>query len=182
MLMELFRRLRAKIICHLALLVVVGLLGGCQGVFENKKPLPCPVVTIVDQARSFSEKIGKGDKDDQIKGEIVDIKGTCVYPSGKVEIDLSLAISFKIVRNKFDRKLRVKFGYFVAIPKFHPEPAGKRVFLVTVDFDKGEQDRRVVEEISVRIPISKGSSAYEYPIFIGYDLGPEQVNAGRHKN
>ncbi|MBR86621.1 MAG: hypothetical protein CMM29_07480, partial [Rhodospirillaceae bacterium] len=76
-----------------------------------------------------------------------------------------------------------KFGFFVAIPDFFPNPEGKKVFYKSITFPKNSDKIRLADrEIIIRIPIIDRDVSSKTIIFLGFNLTKNQLNYNRKTN
>jgi len=166
------------------LLAPLFLLGGC-GVFGKKEPpLPCPPVYLVKQAAFLTQyqEGGLGDITDvRLRNRIVDFKGECTYKRKNTELTVVLSVVFDMTRGAANRDRRAEFSYFVAMPKFHPDPAGKRVFGVAANFRENETRKLAVDTVEIKVPIARKGALREYAIYIGFQLTPQQLEDNKRR-
>ncbi len=159
------------------MLSACGLFGG-----NKSPPPPCPKVFLLKNANSvtYFRPTPIQDMTDILATiKIVDFMGECSYNKKRTKANISLKLTFDIKRGPADRKKETSFQYFVAIPKFHPAPKGKSIFLLRAKF-KGSQTRiKLLDEVSVEIPISKNSKVDQYSVYIGLQVTPQQLKYKR---
>lgn len=150
---------------------------GC-GMFDRRPAPPCPPVLVVKEASKltlYREGPGRDVTDVLFEGQVVDFRGGCEWNRARTEVDLEIRVAFDVQRGPANRDRRASFRYFVAIPAFHPAPEGKRVFLHEVAFPENVARLRSGDTVRLRIPIAKGKTWEDYPVYIGFQLTPEQA-------
>jgi hypothetical protein len=167
---------------------VAGLIGlallttGC-GLFGPKTPPPpCPPVLILKDAGSltrYKPDAGKDITDVIFQGKIVDFKGLCDYNKERTRVTINLNIAFDMTRGPANKSRKAAFGYFVAIPRFHPAPQGKRIFPLSADFPENSTRVRINDEVTLEIPIDRKVKRSEYAVYIGLDITQEELRANR---
>ena len=152
-------------------------------VFKPKAPPDCPTVLVLKEAADLSRfKPGPGrDITDQLfGGKLIDFKGDCGYD--KKGVDLNLLVKFEITRGPALSDRVARFSFFVAIPKFHPSSAGKRVFPVAVEFPTNRTRIRYADEIEIKIPLPPGPRKIDdLEVFLGFQLSPDELIFNRRK-
>jgi hypothetical protein len=148
--------------------------------FGKSAPLPpCPPVAIVGETAKlvkFRPGPGRDLTDVEYEAEISDFQGKCDYDKRGANIDITIA--FTIARGPAMASQQAQFDYFVAIPKYLPSNAGKRVFPVAVKFDTSAQRGVQTDEVHLQIPVQPNDSD-TYEIYLGLQLSPEQLEFNR---
>lgn len=150
---------------------------GC-GLFGGKEAArPCPPVLLLEDAREltkFRPGPGRDITDIEYEARLVDFTGSCEYDDDEAEVELRMA--FLVEQGPAAKKGPARFKYFVAIPRFHPKPEGKRIFDVSVEFKTPQ--RRVIheEELELKIPIPAKMSSSKFEVYIGIQLSREQLD------
>jgi hypothetical protein len=160
------------------------LLAACSGpVFEREETRPCPPVrmeaTTADLTR-FRPGPGRDLTDVVLEAELTGYQGECQYDDDarSVRVDLVLAFSASLGPAATDRQQA--FEYYVAIPRFYPDPKGKQVFESTIVFPENTNRVRYVgEELSIEVPLGADGAAAEVPVYIGFQLTAEQIEYNR---
>jgi len=155
-------------------------LSGCS-VFDKSVPPPCPPVYILSDASHLTKyRAGSGRDltDVELEAEIVGFKGGCSYDEKGGEVILQLG--FEVKRGPAAKTRDFQLDYFIAIPKFFPDPAAKAVFTVPVKFPEGMDVARTTdEEVSLRIPVKTKQIINEYEIYLGFQVTPEELELNR---
>ena len=164
---------------------LAALAGGC-GLFEEKKPPPpCPPIFVLKDAGKltrYKPSSGNDITDILFQGNVIDFRGFCEYNKPRTEVEITLSIAFEIQRGPANTNRKADFGYFIAIPKFHPAPQGKKVFPLNTVFEDNTTRARLTDEISLTIPLDRTVRRSEYGIYIGFDLTQDELKdnqAGR---
>lgn len=155
-------------------------LSGCS--FEPVPP--CPGIRIDTTTSSLTEfKPGEGRDlaDVKYQAEIVSFEGTCQFDDGGVEavMDIDMIISGGPAAEPGP----IDLYYFVAIPRFFPEPDGKKVFSRSYRIPAGGARRERLTESNVRIfvPLEDRLTAAGYDIYLGFQLTDEQLKYNRSR-
>jgi len=163
--------------------VPLGLLAACSGVFEQAEERPCPPVRLEASTATltaFRPGQGRDLTDVELEAEIVGYQGECQYDDedGSVTVDLALGMTAALGPGATERVQAIR--YFVALPRFYPSEQGKQVFEASLAFPENiDRVRYVGEELSINVPMDPDDSALDYPIYIGFQLTPEQVEYNR---
>jgi hypothetical protein len=75
----------------------------------------------------------------------------------------------------------IDVDYFVAIPQYFPDPAGKHVFEVHHHLQPGSGRTARIDEHDVRafIPLKKEEPAAAYDVYVGLQLTPDELAYNR---
>ena len=162
---------------------IISMLSACGSFGANKSPPPpCPKVLLLKNANSityFRPTPTQDFTDILATIEIVDFTGECSYNKKRTKATIRIKLIFEIKRGPADKKKETSFQYFVAIPKFHPAPKGKGIFPLRAKF-KGNQTRiKLLDEISVEIPMTKNHKVDQYSVYIGLQVTPQQLKYNR---
>jgi len=163
--------------------VPLGLLAACAGVFEQAEERPCPPVLLEASTATltaFHPGPGRDLTDVELEAELAGYQGECQYndDDGSVTVDLALDMMAALGPAATGRVHTIQ--YFVALPRFYPSERGKQVFEASLAFpDNIDRVRYVGEELSIEVPMDPNDSALDYPIYIGFQLTPEQVEYNR---
>ncbi len=112
---------------------------------------------------------------------VVDFRAQCKYNRKRTEVDIDLSVVFDVRRGPADSSRKAAFGYFVAIPQFHPAPQGKQVFPTSVDFEGNQTRVRYGDKIELTIPLDPKRSRRKYAVYIGFQLTAAEVEANRRR-
>jgi hypothetical protein len=160
------------------LALALGALSGCA--FEPVPP--CPEVRIDDataRLTQFKEAGTESITDVMYQAEIVAYDGTCRFNDDGVEVvmDLDMVVS----GGPAVEPGPVDLYYFVAIPRFYPQAAGKKVFRRTYRVPSGgaRQDRITESNVRIFIPLEDNLTAAGYDIYLGFQLTDAQLRYNR---
>lgn len=171
---------RNKVIRGCAVLLAL-MLAGC-GMFDKKQPPPCPPISVLADAGDlvrYKPGPGRDITDVVFEAKISNFRGSCSYRDKNTKVSIDLAVMIDLKRGPADRDGKAAFEYFVAIPKFHPAPEGKRVLPIQVEFVRNRTRLRVTDALELDIPIANGGKGDNYPVFIGFQLSPEELRENR---
>ena len=173
---------------HLCCLIglIISLLSACSSLGGNKNSRPpCPKTFLLKNANSLTYfRSGPTQDVTDILAEIaiIDFTGECIYNKKRTRAHMNLKLTFDIKRGPADKKKETHFQYFVAIPKFHPAPKGKNIFPLRAQF-KGSKTRiKMLDEVSIQIPIRKNSAVDQYSVYIGLQLTSQQLKYNRSES
>ncbi len=161
------------------------------GLFNPKKenPKPCPVFKILKDAKkitSFKNSKAKDISDIMFEAEIIGYSGKCEYKKQdklETEIVIELEVLVDLFRGPANNTNSAKFGFFIAIPTFFPNPEGKKIFYQSITFPKNSDKIRMIDsEIIIRIPITDRNVNAKTIIFMGFNLTKNQLNYNRKTN
>jgi hypothetical protein len=149
------------------------------GVMEEKKPPPpCPPIFVLKDAgtlRVYKPGPGRDLTDVVMEGQISDFRAVCEYSKDRSKADVALSIVFEATRGPAATDRKLSFEYFIAIPKFHPAPAGKKTFTVTGEFPENTSRLRTADEVRLQIPFVSGEPLEDYAVYLGFQLTHEQL-------
>ena len=167
----------------LALAVCVALGAAGCGVFGDKKlKLPCPNFLLLGHAEDmtrFRAGSGRDITDVDFRAKIVNFRGTCEHTRSEVEAEFFVEIA--VQRGPANRSREASFEYFVAIPRFHPAPAGKKTLAVKVTFEENQTRLFYRDEIAIKIPLQSGESGVNYDVYLGFQLDADQLEYNRRR-
>ena len=160
------------------------LVAGC-GLFKKEGPPPCPRVSVLSDAGKlvrYREGPGRDLTDVLFEAGISKFVGECAYRDNNTRVTIELSVVFDLRRGPANRDRKAGFEYFVAIPRFHPAPEGKRRLPIRVEFPGNRTRSRVTDVLEVEIPIAKGSKGTDYPVFIGFQLSASELRENRARS
>jgi len=141
------------------LIVFTFTLSGCLPWPNVAKPPSCPMVTLIQDPPLFG--------DTRVQSSIVNFSGKCGYKRKKTALELSLSLVFEVKRKNSNAAFSHNQGYYVAIPKFYPNPMGKRIFSFPIKFAANEKRVRASDRVRITIPLKVGTPIDEYVIYVG---------------
>lgn len=172
----------AKKVSHTPFLAALALtiLSGCA-----LEPVPpCPEIRIDSNTSTLTKfKPGEGRDitDVMYQAEIVSFEGTCQFDDDGVEavMDVDMMVS----GGPAVEPGQIDLYYFVAIPRFFPDPAGKKVFSRKYKIPSGGPRRERLTESNVRIfiPLEDKLTAAGYDVYLGFQLTDEQLQYNRQR-
>ena len=168
-----------------AVLVLGGAVAACGLMTPGKPPPPCPPILVLKDAATLTKLrpgSGRDITDVLYSGQITDFRAECKFEKDLSEVEIRLNIAFVLTRGAANTDRKVRFEYFVAMPRFHPLPQGKKVFGKSGEFTGNRARLGAVEEVTLTIPLQKGSKLDEYRILIGFQLTPQEIEFNRSRN
>ena len=165
----------------LALSVVVGVTS-CNFVGENKQPPPCPNFLLLAQAErmtKFSDGPGRDITDVDFNTKITNFQGSCDHTESGIEAELFIEIA--VQRGPANRSRKANFEYFIAIPRFHPAPAGKKILPITVKFKENKNRLVYRDRVYLEIPLGHKDIAANYDVYLGFQLTGKQLKFNRRR-
>ncbi len=161
--------------------VVYAVLAGCA-----LEPVPpCPEIRIDSSTARLTEFApGRGRQDITdiaYEAEIVSFEGTCEFDGDGVEVTMDM--DMMISGGPAAEPGPVDLFYFVAIPRFHPDPAGKKIFdrRYTVPRSGARRERITESNIRVFIPLEDKLLGGAYDVYLGFQLNDEQLEYNRSR-
>ncbi len=141
------------------LIVFTFTLSGCLPWPNVAKPPSCPEVTLIQDPPLFG--------DTRVQSSIVNFSGKCGYKRKKTALEVSLSLVFEVKRKNSSDVFSHNQVYYVAIPKFYPNPMGKRVFSFPIKFAVNEERVRASDRVRITIPLKVGTPIDDYVIYVG---------------
>ena len=141
------------------LIVFTFTLSGCLPWPNVAKPPSCPKVTLIQDPPLFG--------DTRVQSSIVNFSGKCGYKRNKTALEVSLSLVFDVKRKNSSDVFSHNQVYYVAIPKFYPNPMGKRVFSFPIKFAVNEKRVRASDRVRITIPLKVGTPIDDYVIYVG---------------
>jgi hypothetical protein len=157
-------------------------LAGC-GLFEkDRRTAACPRFLILggaEEVTKFRPGAGRDPTDVAFRATVSDFNGTCEYDADKVRV--KLYVVFDLVRGPANAARAANFEYFIALPQFHPQPAGKRIFTVNARFEGELQRVAYRDAIDLTIPVKEKEVGADYEVYLGFQLTPEEAEYNRSR-
>jgi hypothetical protein len=153
------------------------LLAACSG--DDEVVPACPDVLLVPDAARLVRFTGPGRDLTDVRFEIA-LQGaglSCEYDDEGMEG--ALQVSFVASRGPADRDRLAPFTYFVAVVTADKQVVTRRQFDLAVPFEGNRSRVAVSEELTPRIPLKAGESVFDYRIFVGLSLTPEELRYNR---
>lgn len=140
-------------------IVFTFMLSGCLPWPNVAKPPSCPEVILIQDPPLFG--------DTRVQSSIVNFSGKCGYKRNKTALEVSLSLVFEVKRKNSSDVFSHNQVYYVAIPKFYPNPMGKRVFSFPIKFAVNEERVRASDRVRITIPLKVGTRIDDYLIYVG---------------
>ena len=169
---------------YLALLIFSILAAALSGCAIEPVP-PCPNIRIDSVTAGFTV-FGPGGGQDitdiAYQAEIVSFEGTCSFDDDGVEVSMDMDII--VSGGPAVEPGNIDLYYFVALPRFHPEPAGKKIFTRRHKIPNSGARRNRISESNIRIfiPLEDRLTAAAYDVYLGFQLTDEQLGYNRSRN
>jgi hypothetical protein len=183
-LVRLVRAVRRRRVAALALLLPL-LSAACTDVFRQPETRPCPPIRLertTAELTRFRPGPGRDLTDVVLEAELTGYQGTCAYNDAGDAVTVELTLAFAAALGPAADDRTQAFSYFVAVPRFFPEPAGKKVFEATITFPEGtDRVRYAGEELAITVPLAEGTSARDVPVYIGFQLSEAEVEYNRNQ-
>ncbi len=162
----------------LSAILVLTLLAGCA----REIVPPCPPVRVDNATATltkFKDGPGRDVTDIEYQAEIVGYKGHCDFSTSSVEVifDVDIALTSGPAVTGGTAPLY----YFVAVPQFFPDPAGKQIMQVTRKLPAKPALRETFTESGarVRIPLKPEQAGASFDVYIGFQLDNAQLEYNR---
>jgi hypothetical protein len=180
------RRFIATALAAAVLLAVAG----CGSTADSKRPLPCPRVSVLDDAAAltrFAAGAGQDLVDVDYQVEVSDVLAGCKYvrsEGDKQVIVVAMAPVMVAIRGPANHDREAQFDYFVSVVDSERDVLNKQIFGVTVKFP-GNLTRVSLTDndppVTVDIPLAAGRDATDYQIFVGFQLTPDELEYNRRR-
>lgn len=168
----------------LPLFLAMGVALSSCGTFSKDVPQhPCPQVLILNDAGHlvrFKPGTGRDITDIQFQAAISNFVGSCEYVKNGVNVDLK--VLFAVQRGAASSNPKVSFDYFVALPSFMSNPAGKKIFPVSGTFPDNKSQMIYQDEISMFLPLKNDASGPDQKVVLGFQLTPGELKYNRARN
>jgi hypothetical protein len=163
----------------LAIAALVLPLAAC-GLFDDPPP-PCPLVSIMDQAKevtNYRAGPGRDLTDVTYHVAIGDLAYECDYDfdDGRNSVTIAFNILLVAERGPAAEGGRIEVPYFVAVTDPERRILAKRQFSAILEFDGNAVRTQKVEELAQVIPFPHDADGSEYRSFIGLQLTREQLD------
>jgi hypothetical protein len=173
------------VVAPLLLLAAALTLGGCS-LFRGSNPPPCPKVSVLADAATFTRfRPGEGRDltDVVLEGEVTGYSGACTYDKEKKQLTLTLQVKIDLIRGPAATSLTLPLEYFIAIPSFFPKPEAKRVLPLNVIFPSvGDRVHIVDNEVDIVLPAKDLAKDVEKDVvYIGFQLSQSELEYNRQR-
>lgn len=143
----------------------------------------CPPVRIDRDTDRVVTLAGSG-KDASVATTAViqGISGDCKVDLDKKKADVVLRATFRVTRGPGWTGASSQLHYFIAIPSFYPNPAGKQTFDAAVTFNDPKSDTAIIvdDDIHMVMPLNADGTA-GMPIYVGFQLTADERNYLAHE-
>ncbi|MDR3435946.1 hypothetical protein [Telmatospirillum sp.] len=158
-------------------------LSACKSLDKEEPPL-CPHVSMLADSAAmtrFAPGGGQEEKDRQFKAELTSFHGVCRYDPEAKKMLFTLNVGIDAERYPALAGGRADIAYYVAIPAFYPDPQGKALFPVRLDFSQDSKRLHVTDdELEIAIPMSADPKELgKYEVFLGLQLTPAELAYNR---
>lgn len=161
-------------------------LAACSSIdlgLKGEPPPPCPTVRLDrDTVRAVQyEGQGRDITDMTYTIEIMGYGGSCEYEDDRVVVQIVPQFSVERGPAAAQGTAPGSFDYFVAIPSYYPDPAGKQIFPLNFEFGDAVTPLMVLrdEPVTLALPRDPGESLEDENIYLGLQLTPEQLHRNR---
>ena len=155
-------------------------LAGCGASGEKARRLPCPDVLVLSEAGQlarFAPGAGRDATDLLFRAEMAGFRGHCEHFEGRVEVVFDVLLDVR--RGAANTEGRADFEYFVALPRFHPAPEGKRNFAVAVSFEDDRERVRFRDRVRIEIPLGPDETGASHDVYLGLQLSRDELEFNR---
>ena len=170
------------VIATLVCLAVLSLAGGCSASGGRSEP-PCPRISILSDGASltkFRPGPGRDVTDVEMTAEVQGYSGYCTYNAKEKKMTVVLQVGVDVQRGPAAVGRTVEIPYFVALPRFYPDPEAKRAMRIRVDFPDGLNSVRAIDdEMNISFSLSDFKELGAYEIFVGLQLDEAQLEYSR---
>lgn len=178
------RRLVRRLAGPLVLSVLALSMAGCSMFSKKGEEMACPVIRVDrDTAKltQFQPGAGKDITDITLEGGIAAVNGDCGWDPKTRTIDVKLKVLFDVTRGPALQGKDASFQYFVAIPAFYPSPDAKQIYPLSVTFPDGNVNTMKVrdEEVRITLPLGEKGNSKDYPVYVGFQLTPKELDYNR---
>lgn len=163
-----------------ALALAVVLASGACGSRDPGASSSCPDVAVLADGERlvlFKAGPGRGVADVAIAADISNLRSTCDYGGGSVEVETS----FEIVSTRGPEADvdAAAVEFFAAVVDPEGRVIAKETFESRAGFPAGSRRVAVEEVVTQRIPVSGPDAGRRHQVLIGFQLTPEQLEYNR---
>jgi hypothetical protein len=173
-------------IARAALMGVFALsVAGCSIFSPDKPGPPCPPILVLKDAAALTRFVpgpGRDITDVSFTGRLSDFRAECKFKKDLSEVEIKMNVVFVLNRGASNKDRKASFEYFVALPLFHPQPQGKKIFTKAGEFQGNRARLGIVEDVTLVIPLARGTKRDDYKIFLGFQLSEEEIERNRKRN
>ena len=156
-------------------------LSGCK-IFVKEEPPACPRVSVVEDASKLVRfRPGSTNAQDiELSAEIVKYRGSCYYDKDDKTEEVSLDIGIDAFAGPAFTPGERTISYFVALPAFFPDAAGKKIFTVKLDIPSGPKGAHITDhDVHLKFPVKDIKKLEADEIFVGFQLEPAELDFNR---
>lgn len=169
----------------LLLLTAVLALSGCSYFNKSDESVPCPRVSALSdsaQMTRFRPGAGHDATDVALQAELISYHGSCRYDAEKKKITIEMKVGIEARRGPAAQGRGADLSYFVAIPAFYPDPKGKVVLPVAIEFPENTNAVRYTDnKLEVTFPVSDVKDMAKYELFVGLQLDQSELDYNRRR-
>lgn len=155
---------------------------GCSIFSPNKPGPPCPPILVLKDAATLTRFVpgpGRDITDVSFTGRLSDFRAECKFKKDLSQVEIKMNVVFVLTRGAGNKDRKAAFKYFVAVPHFHPLPQGKQIFAKTGEFQGNRTQLGLIEDVTLVIPLARGTKREDYKIFLGFQLSREEAELNR---
>lgn len=174
--------MRRRVLAAAALAVSAAVLAGC-GTRDKAPRLTCPPVLLERSTAdlvAFRPGPGRDLTDVLYEAQVTGYTGDCARGKGDTTITVTLQPTFTINRGPAWSGGQGEISYFVAVPAYYPNPAGKQVFSIPFSFPTGTMTSIILRDEKVTLDLPMPDTSTRPPaIYVGFQLTPDQLDYNR---
>lgn len=177
--------MRRRYLAAAVLALSATVLSACGSSNKSGPRLTCPPVLLersTADLTAFRPGPGRDLTDVLYEAQVTGYTGDCARGKGETTISVTLQPTFTINRGPAwsGSQGEGEITYFVAVPAYYPDPAGKQVFSIPFAFPSGTMSSVILrdEKVTLELPMPDTSSRPP-AIYIGFQLTPEQLDYNR---
>jgi hypothetical protein len=161
--------------------VLAGLAACAPG--KDQFPPACPTAQLLPQAGDLAlYRTGSSERDVTdlaLRGRVVKVAGTCEPGPTPQALDATLKVTMQLNRGPGMAGRTVPVAYFVAVVRGE-QILDKHVYTDSVTFPHNvDQVFLESDPVFMRLPVRADLSGAAYTIWVGFQLTPQQMTAGR---
>lgn len=177
-------RLARRALGGLVLAAVTLGLGACSAFEKKGEPMDCPEIRVdanTAKLTQFRQGGGQDITDIVIESQIASLDGDCGWDPKSRTLDVKLKVLFQVTRGPAMEGREGSLTYFVAIPAFYPAASAKQILPVQFAFPEGNVNSMMIrdEEIHITLPLGPEKTSKDTPLYVGFQLTPQELNFNR---
>ncbi len=159
-------------------ILVLSILAGCS---PHLVP-PCPPVRVDNATATitkFKDGPGRDVTDIEYQAEILGYKGHCDY--GKESVAVIFDVDMALTRGPAATANTAPLYYFVAVPQFFPDAAGKQIMKTVrkLPGKSGARETFTESGVRVRIPLKADQAGASFDVYVGFQPDSAQLEYNR---